>query len=111
MIFAEALQSPEQMKKFTSAIHVPVLANMTEFGQTPLLNVDQLRECGISLALYPLSAFRAMYKAADMVYATIRREGSQHNAVTSMQTRQELYELLGYLQIEQRIDQLLQKKD
>jgi methylisocitrate lyase len=111
MIFAEALQSPQQMKTFTAAIDVPVLANMTEFGQTPLLNVDQLRECGISLALYPLSAFRAMCQAANTVYATIRREGSQQSTVGSMQTRQELYELLDYLQIEQRIDELLNKKD
>lgn len=110
MIFAEAMTSPEQMKLFSQNITVPVLANMTEFGQTPLMSVDQLRECGISLALYPLSAFRAMSLAAMRVYETIRHQGSQQTMLDQMQTRQDLYDVLKYLEVEKRIDQLLSEE-
>lgn len=110
MIFAEAMTSPEQMKLFSQNITVPVLANMTEFGQTPLMSVDQLRECGISLALYPLSAFRAMSLAAIRVYETIRHQGSQQTMLDQMQTRQDLYDVLKYLEVEKRIDQLLSEE-
>jgi methylisocitrate lyase len=82
---------------------------MTEFGQTPLLRLDELRGCGISLALYPLSAFRAMSRAAQQTYTAIRQQGSQQTMVPEMQTRQELYDVLGYLEIEKRIDSLLQR--
>jgi methylisocitrate lyase len=108
MIFAEAMRSEQEMRKFTSHVPVPVLANMTEFGQTPLLSVDQLRECGIRMALYPLSAFRAMSLAAEKVYRAIRQEGTQQSMVAEMQTRQALYDTLDYWEIEQRIDRLLQ---
>jgi methylisocitrate lyase len=111
MIFAEAMQSPEQMRFFTSQLSVPVLANMTEFGQTPLLSLDALRECGVSLALYPLSAFRAMNLAAQKVLQAIRHDGSQQSMLDQMQTRSDLYDLLNYHQIEQRIDQLLEKRE
>ncbi len=110
MIFAEAMTSPEQMKLFSQSVNVPVLANMTEFGQTPLLSVDQLRECGISLALYPLSAFRAMSLAAMRVYTTIRQQGTQQSMLDQMQTRQDLYDVLKYLEVEKRIDQLLSEE-
>ncbi|MBX3420824.1 MAG: methylisocitrate lyase [Pirellulaceae bacterium] len=109
MIFAEALRSPDEMRQFTSAVSVPVLANMTEFGQTPLLTAAELGDCGIALALYPLSAFRAMSRAAQQVYAAIRQRGSQQSQLENMQTRQELYEVLDYLNIERRIDQLLRR--
>lgn len=111
MIFAEAMQSPAQMRQFTSQLNVPVLANMTEFGQTPLMSLSELRECGVSLVLYPLSAFRAMNLAAQKVFRIIREEGSQQSLLDQMQTRAELYELLNYHQIEQRIDQLLAKRE
>jgi methylisocitrate lyase len=111
MIFAEAMRSPEQMRQITSQLNVPVLANMTEFGQTPLMSLDALRECGVSLALYPLSAFRAMNLAAKKVFQAIRTEGSQQSCVEQMQTREELYDLLNYQQIEQRIDQLLAMRE
>ncbi|MFO0943315.1 MAG: methylisocitrate lyase [Pirellulales bacterium] len=107
MIFAEAMTSPDQMKQFSQSVNVPILANMTEFGQTPLMSVDQLRECGISLALYPLSAFRAMSLAAIRVYDTIRQHGTQQSMVDQMQTRQDLYDVLKYLEVEKKIDQLL----
>lgn len=109
MIFAEAMRSPQEMQRFSWAVPVPVLANLTEFGQTPLMSVDELRACGIAMALYPLSAFRAMNLAAQQVYASIRRDGTQQSMVAQMQTRQELYEVLDYLKVEQRIDQLLQR--
>jgi len=109
MIFAEALRSTQEMNQFSCAVPVPILANMTEFGQTPLLTLDELRSCGISLALYPLSAFRAMSRAAQQTYAAIRQQGSQQTMVPEMQTRQELYDVLGYLEIEKRIDSLLQR--
>ncbi len=107
MIFAEALTELDQYKKFVDAVGVPVLANITEFGKTPLYTIDELRDAGISLVLYPLSAFRAMSAAALNVYTTLRREGTQKSVIDAMQTREELYEFLDYHEYERRLDQLL----
>ena len=107
MIFAEALTELDQYKKFVDAVDVPVLANITEFGKTPLYTIDELRDAGISLVLYPLSAFRAMSAAALNVYTTLRREGTQKSVIDAMQTRTELYEFLDYHEYERRLDQLL----
>jgi methylisocitrate lyase len=106
MIFAEALESLEQYREFTEALRVPVLANATEFGRTPLFTVDELRGAGVAMVLYPLSAFRAMSAAARDVYGAIRREGTQKSAVSRMQAREELYEVLGYHAYEQQLDRL-----
>lgn len=107
MIFAEALTSLEQYQRFTSAVAVPVLANLTEFGRTPLFSLDEMRGAGLRLVLYPLSAFRAMSAAALRVYETIREQGTQRAAVDSMQTREDLYRMLGYHAFEQKLDALL----
>jgi methylisocitrate lyase len=96
MIFAEALTTLEEYQQFTDAVKVPVLANLTEFGQTPLLTIDELAGVGVAMALYPLSAFRAMSAAALNVYQTIRNDGTQAATVDTMQTREELYEVLDY---------------
>ena len=101
MIFAEALTSLDDYKRFTSEVPVPVLANMTEFGKSPLLDIDTLRSVGIRMVLYPLTAFRAMNEAARFTYETIRRKGTQADLIKLLQTRDELYDLLGYLQAEQ----------
>jgi methylisocitrate lyase len=106
MIFAEALTSLDHYDAFCSALDVPVLANMTEFGVTPNLTVDELAGAGVRMVLYPLSAFRAMSKAASQVYATILREGSQRSVVDSMQTREELYDVLDYHAYERKLDAL-----
>jgi methylisocitrate lyase len=106
MIFAEALGSLEQYKAFAEAVGVPVLANSTEFGKTPLFTVAELRGAGVAMVLYPLSAFRAMSAAALEVYETIRRDGSQKAAVGLMQTREELYDVLGYHAYERQLDRL-----
>ena len=106
MIFAEALTSLDDYRKFTAAVKVPVLANITEFGRTPLLTSKELAGVGVRLALYPLSAFRAMSRAAETVYAAIRRDGSQRGVVDQMQTRDELYEVLDYHRYERILDQL-----
>lgn len=106
MIFAEALHELDEYRRFTEAVQVPVLANITEFGKTPLFTVNELRDAGASLVLYPLSAFRAMSRAAEKVYGTIRREGTQKPAVDIMQTREELYEVLGYHHFEKKLDEL-----
>jgi methylisocitrate lyase len=110
MIFAEALNTKEDFTAFTKAVQVPVLANITEFGQTPMLTVDELREVGAAMALYPLSAFRAMSRAAEAVYGAIRRDGTQQAALDSMQTRTELYEVLDYHSYEQKLDELFSKE-
>ena len=107
MIFAEALTELDQYKKFVDAVGVPVLANITEFGKTPLYTIEELRNAGVSLVLYPLSAFRAMSAAALNVYQTLRREGTQKSMIDAMQTRAELYEFLDYHEYERRLDQLL----
>ena len=106
MIFAEALESLEQYREFTGALRVPVLANATEFGKTPLFTLEELRGAGVAMVLYPLSAFRAMSAAARDVYGAIRREGTQKSAMARMQTREELYEVLGYHAYEQQLDRL-----
>lgn len=107
MIFAEAVRSPDQYRRFTSELNVPVLANMTEFGQSPLLSVTQLHELGIRLVLYPLSAFRAMNAAAEKVYRVIRESGTQQGLLGEMQTRERLYELIRYHSYEQTLDRIL----
>ena len=110
MIFAEAITDPDQYRHFTSAVGVPVLANMTEFGKSPLLTVEQLRDSGVQLVLYPLSAFRAISMAAEKVYNSIRQNGTQAAVIEQMQTRDELYDVLNYHQYEQEIDQILNRK-
>ena len=106
MIFAEALQTLDEYRQFTSAVGVPVLANITEFGKTPLFTTQELGEAGVRLALYPLSAFRAMSKAALEVYGALRAEGTQKDVVDLMQTRAELYEAEGYHDYEKKLDEL-----
>jgi methylisocitrate lyase len=110
MIFAEALKTLDEYKQFTSTIRVPVLANLTEFGQTPLFTVAELGTVGIRLVLYPLSAFRAMSQAALAVYGSIRKDGTQKNVVNLMQTRAELYDVLGYHDYERKLDELFGKQ-
>jgi methylisocitrate lyase len=110
MIFAEALVSLEEYRQFTSAVKVPVLANITEFGKTPLFTTKELASAGVRLVLYPLSAFRAMNKAALEVYGAIRQEGTQKRVVDLMQTRAELYEVLGYHEYERKLDELFGKE-
>lgn len=109
-IFAEALTSIEEYRQFTAAVTVPVLANITEFGKTPLLSTAQLREAGVAMALYPLSAFRAMNAAARDTYAAIRRDGSQAAMIDRMQTRAELYDDLGYHAYEEKLDALFRPR-
>ena len=108
-IFAEAMTDIDMYKQVTDAVDVPVLANITEFGSTPLFSTEELGAVGIAMALYPLSAFRAMNKAALNVYETLRREGTQANVVDTMQTRMELYDFLGYHEYEQKLDELFSK--
>ena len=110
MIFAEAVTDLPIYRAFVQAVNVPVLANLTEFGVTPLFTLEDLASAGVSLALYPLSAFRAMSAAALKVYQTLREEGTQKRVVSSMQTRAELYEILGYIAYEQKLDQLFSKE-
>jgi methylisocitrate lyase len=109
MIFAEALTTLDEYRQFTEAARVPVLANITEFGKTPLFTVAELGSAGVSLVLYPLSAFRAMSKAAEVVYGAIRRDGTQKSVVDYMQTRAELYEVLGYHDYERKLDELFSR--
>ncbi len=111
MVFAEALQEISAYRRFTAAMNVPVLANMTEFGRTPLFTLDDFRRAGVRLVLYPLSAFRAMSAAALEVYTVIRREGSQREVLDLMQTREGLYEVLNYHEWEQRLDSLQEPED
>jgi methylisocitrate lyase len=106
MIFPEAITDLAMYRQFAEAVKVPVLANITEFGATPLYTLDELRSANVAIALYPLSAFRAMNKAALEVYRTLRREGTQKSVLESMQSRAELYEFLGYLAFEQKLDAL-----
>ena len=108
-IFPEAMTELSMYDRFATALEVPVLANITEFGQTPLFTVDDLRGSGVAIVLYPLSAFRAMNKAAQTVYETLRREGTQASVVPMMQTRQELYDAIGYWDYENKLDQLFAK--
>ena len=110
MIFPEAINDLDTYKKFTNSVDVPVLANITEFGATPLFSLDELNSVGIAIALYPLSAFRAMNKAALNIYKGLREEGTQKNLVEQMQTREELYEFLDYHEYEKKLDQLFKKE-
>jgi methylisocitrate lyase len=105
-IFAEAAYDLATYQRFVQSVRVPVLANITEFGQTPLFGVDELRGAGVAIVLYPLSAFRAMNKAAEAVYQAIRRDGHQRNVVGQMQTRDELYDRIGYHDYERKLDAL-----
>ncbi|MEZ0150449.1 MAG: methylisocitrate lyase [Candidatus Reddybacter sp.] len=105
-IFAEAVNEEEHYRAFSAAIDVPLLANITEFGQTPLYNKAELGEWGVDMVLYPLSAFRAMNKAAEQVYTSILEEGDQKAVVDTMQTRMELYDYLSYHEYEQKLDSL-----
>ena len=104
MLFPEAITELAMYKQFADLTKVPVLANITEFGSTPLFTTDELASADVSIALYPLSAFRAMNKAAENVYVTLRQEGTQKNVVDTMQTRQELYERINYHAFEQYLD-------
>ncbi|MFD2366034.1 methylisocitrate lyase [Pseudoduganella sp. GCM10020061] len=106
MIFPEAITSLEMYSQFAKAVKVPILANITEFGSTPLFTVEELKGADVGLVLYPLSAFRAMNKAAENVYGAIRRDGTQKNVVDTMQTRAELYDRIDYHKYEQHLDAL-----
>ena len=110
MIFAEALKTLEEYRQFTSALGVPVLANITEYGQTPLFTVAELASAGVRLALYPLSAFRAAARAQLTVYGAIRAAGTQKSVLDLMQTRAELYQVLGYHEYEKKLDELFGKE-
>jgi methylisocitrate lyase len=105
-IFAEAVKTEEHYRAFSEALDVPILANITEFGQTELWNKEQLGEWGAAMVLYPLSAFRAMNKAAETVYTAILKDGDQKAVTDMMQTRMELYDYLGYHEYEQKLDAL-----
>lgn len=109
MIFAEALQTLDEYTAFTHTLHVPVLANMTEFGKTPLFSKQDLHSAGVAMALYPLSAFRAMSRAAIDVYRTLKEEGVQASLLDKMQSREELYDVLGYHTYEQKLDELFSR--
>jgi methylisocitrate lyase len=110
MIFPEAMTTLEQYKEFTKVVNVPVLANITEFGATPLFTTQELSGVGVQLVLYPLSAYRAMSKAALNVYQHILADGTQQNVVPTMQSRMELYDYLGYHEFEQQLDHLFSEK-
>jgi methylisocitrate lyase len=110
MVFPEAITELDMYRRFADAVRVPVLANITEFGSTPLFSVEQLRSVNVSLVLYPLSAFRAMNRAALNVYRAIRRDGTQQNVLDSMQSRAELYDFLDYHSFEAKLDQLFAKE-
>ena len=110
MIFAEALRTLEEYRQFAAGLNVPVLANITEFGQTPLFTTTELGAAGVRLVLYPLSAFRAAAKAQVVVYEAIRRHGTQQSVVERMQTRAELYDVLGYHEYESKLDELFGKR-
>ena len=111
MIFPEAINTIEQYREFSDSLNVPILANITEFGQTPLFDKEQLSEAGVDMILYPLSAFRAMSNAALNVYEHILKDGHQNNVLESMQTREELYDFLNYHQYEIKLDELMNKEN
>ena len=110
MIFPEAITDLEMYRRFGDAVKVPILANITEFGQTPLFTTEQLKGAGVAMVLYPLSAFRAMNKAAQNVYESIRQNGTQAHVVETMQTRSELYDTIGYWDYEKRLDALFSQQ-
>ena len=109
LIFPEAIRTLDDYAKFSKAVSKPILANITEFGLTPLFTRDELGANGVLMILYPLSAFRAMNKAAENVYETIRKEGTQANVIDTMQTREELYERINYYEYEKALDKFLEK--
>ncbi|MEY3047564.1 MAG: methylisocitrate lyase [Burkholderiaceae bacterium] len=109
-IFPEAMTELSMYKEFAAAVKVPVLANITEFGDTPLYTVDELRTADVAMVLYPLSAFRAMNKAAEVVYSTVRKEGTQQSVVDLMQTRKELYDSINYWDYENRLNALFKQQ-
>ncbi len=111
MIFPEALNTIEQYREFSDSINAPILANITEFGKTPLFTNDELVSVGVDMSLYPLSAFRAMNKAAESVYQDIAENGTQKKSIELMQTRDELYEYLNYHSFEQKLDELFKSKE
>ena len=106
MIFPEAITELAMYRKFAAAVKVPILANITEFGKTPLFTVDELRSADVGIVLYPLSAFRAMNKAALRVYEELRKKGTQKHLLGEMQTREELYDIIGYHDYEKKLDEL-----
>lgn len=108
-IFAEAITEIEDYKKFSENLNVPILANITEFGKTPLFSKEELKEAGVNMILYPLSAFRAMSKAAEGVYSEILEKGTQQDLIDRMQTRDELYEVLDYHTFEKKLDDLFEE--
>ena len=110
MVFPEAVTDLAMYRRFADAVKVPILANITEFGATPLFTVEELRGAGVAIALYPLSAFRAMNLAALRVYQALRREGTQQSVVDTMQTRADLYDYLGYHAFEQKLDALFAQR-
>ena len=111
LVFPEAIRDLDSYKKFATAVSKPILANITEFGLTPLFTRDELKESGVGMILYPLSAFRAMNKAAENVYEAIRRDGTQAGVIDAMQTREELYERINYYEYEKALDQFQSEKD
>ncbi|WP_260862834.1 methylisocitrate lyase [Citrobacter sp. Marseille-Q6884] len=110
MLFPEAITDLSMYRQFADAVQVPILANITEFGATPLFTTDELRSANVAMALYPLSAFRAMNRAAERVYNVLRQEGTQKNVIDIMQTRNELYESINYYQFEEKLDALYTRK-
>ena len=110
MLFPEAITELAMYRQFADAVQVPILANITEFGATPLFTTDELRSANVAMALYPLSAFRAMNRAAEKGYNVLRQEGTQKNVIDIMQTRNELYESINYYQFEEKLDALYTKK-
>jgi methylisocitrate lyase len=110
MVFPEAITDLAMYRKFADAVKVPILANITEFGKTPLFTVDELRSANVAMVLYPLTAFRAMNKAALKVYETVRKQGSQKSVLPDMQTREELYEFLNYHAYEDKLDELFARR-
>ena len=110
-VFVEAADGLPTYRRFADAVDAPLLANITEFGQTPLFSVDELHDAGVAMVLHPLSAFRAMNKAAEAVYTALRRDGHQRAVLEQMQTREELYERIGYHAFERHLDALYDQKD
>lgn len=110
MLFPEAITELAMYRQFADAVQVPILANITEFGATPLFTTDELRSANVAMALYPLSAFRAMNRAAEKVYNVLRQEGTQKSVIDIMQTRNELYESINYYQFEEKLDALYTRK-
>ena len=108
-IFAEAVSEIEDYKKFSDNLNAPILANITEFGKTPLFSKEELKEAGVDMILYPLSAFRAMSKAAERIYSEILKKGTQQDLIDKMHTRDELYELLDYHTFEKKLDDLFEE--